>query len=169
MELNEAILKRRSIRKFNDKIIDDQIVDYLLHSAMAAPSARNKRPWEFYVVRNDMMMNQVREIATYLNYNATLMILVCGNLENSITKTTDDFWIQDCSAAIENILLSSTELGIGTVWCGVFPNREKCEKFARIFNLPENTIPLGLIQMGYTDEEFLARSQYEPNKVHFIG
>ena len=106
MEVREAIFKRRSVRKFQDKEVPNEIINSLLEDAMAAPSACNKKPWEFYVVKNKELQDSLKKKIMYCNYNSPLIIVVCGNKNNALTKEDNDFWIQDASAAIQNILLS---------------------------------------------------------------
>lgn len=168
MNLKEAILKRRSIRKFSDELISDELINELLISAMAAPSARNQQPWEFYVIKNNEVLTKIRSVAKNFDFNNTLSIVVCGNKERSITQNDNDFWIQDCAAAVENILLSATSLGLGAVWCGLFPVLERSNAIKEIINVKDNIVPMALIQMGIPAEEKEERTQYKSDYVHFI-
>lgn len=168
MNVYDAILKRRSIRKFKSDFLSEEIIEKLLIAAMAAPSARNMQPWEFYVVSNKEVMNKIRDVARSIDFDSPLMIVVCGNTDRGITKKNNDFWIQDCSAAIENILLAATELGLGTVWCGLYPVLERANAVREIINEEKNIIPLGVIHIGYPDEEKEERSQYNIKYVHYM-
>ena len=168
MEIREAIYKRRSVRSFLDKEVDDFIILKLLEDAMAAPSACNKRPWEFYVIKNKKIQNTLKQKILFCNYNSPLMIVVCGNKDNAFSKDDNDYWIQDASAAIENILLSALSFDLGTCWCGLFPIKRRSEKVRKILELSENIIPLGLIHIGYPKKEIEGRTQYEETKVHYI-
>lgn len=168
MNVYDAILKRRSIRKFKSDFLSEEIIEKLLIAAMAAPSARNMQPWEFYVVSNKEVMNKIRDVARSIDFDSPLMIVVCGNTDRGITKKNNDFWIQDCSAAIENILLAATELGLGTVWCGLYPVLERANAVRKIINEEKNIIPLGVIHIGYPDEEKEERSQYNIKYVHYM-
>lgn len=168
MNTYETILKRRSIRKFKDTKIKDEDILKLLEAAMAAPSAKNLQPWEFYVITNNSIMNEIRSFVSYFNYNSSLMIVVCGNTSRSITKNDNDFWIQDCSSAVENILLTATSLNLGTVWCGLYPVIERSNKIKQLLKCPNNIIPMALIHVGYPDEEKEERTQYNENYVHYI-
>ena len=168
MNVYDAILKRRSIRKFKSDFLSEEIIEKLLIAAMAAPSARNMQPWEFYVVSNKEVMNKIRDVARSIDFDSPLMIVVCGNTDRGITKKNNDFWIQDCSAAIENILLAATELGLGTVWCGLYPVLERANAVCEIINEEKNIIPLGVIHIGYPDEEKEERSQYNIKYVHYM-
>lgn len=169
MNVYDAILKRRSIRKFKCDAISDEIIKKLLIAAMAAPSARNMQPWEFYVISNKEVMSKIRNVARSIDFESPLMIIVCGNTDRSITKNDNDFWIQDCSAAIENILLTATSENLGTVWCGIYPVMDRINKVTEIINLPKSIIPLGVIHIGYKDEEKEERTQYNDEYVHYIN
>lgn len=168
MNTYKTILKRRSIRKYSDGVISNEIIDMLLQAAMAAPSARNAQPWEFYVVTNKEVMLKLRSVSKNLDFASSAMIIVCGNTERSITKNDNDFWIQDCSAAVENILLLATELGLGTLWCGLYPVVERSDKVREYISAPNHHIPMALIHIGHADEEKEERSQYNEAFIHYV-
>ena len=166
MTAMEAIWARRSVRKFTDAPVPDEMIKTLLESAMAAPSACNMRPWEFYVVKNAALREQLRLASRYTNMNSSLMIVVAGNDKRSLTHKENDFWIQDCSAATENILLSATELGLGACWCGLLPVATPVKKVRKLLSLEEHIIPMALIQLGYPAETPEPRTQYDEARVH---
>lgn len=166
MDVRECILKRRSIRKFKNQAISNEIIKDLLECAMAAPSACNKQPWEFYVIKDDKLLEKTKKIGRYTNFNSPCVIIVCGNRDRTLSKKDNDFYIQDCSAAIENILLRATSLGLGTVWCGITPMEIPYKNAKEILNLPEIIEPLGMIHLGYPDENKEERTQYNENFVH---
>lgn len=169
MNIKEAVLKRRSIRKFNDKKISDEIIKDILEAAMAAPSACNLQPWEFFVIKNKDMQEEIRSKASrFTNYNSSLIIVVAGNEKKSLPGRLKDFWQQDCSAAIENMLLMATYHNVGTCWCGLYPNIESVEKVREILKQEKHIVPLALIHLGYYDENVEPRSQYDEAKVHII-
>lgn len=168
MELNEALLKRRSVRKFSPEIVSDEDIEKLMHAAMSGPSAMNKKPWEFYVVKNLSILSKVVGLMRYANYGANCAIIVAGNMNNTMEGVGRDFWIQDCSAATENILLKATELGLGTVWCGAYPDLKASDALRETLDAPENIVPLNVILVGHPLDEPDARDQYEKNKVHMI-
>lgn len=167
MENHECMLKRRSIRQFLSKEVNDAQIKKMLEAAMAAPSAINRQPWEFYVIKNKQIQSKIRQIATYYNYNSTLLIVVAGN-ENYFISNAKDFWIEDCSAATENILLAATESGLGSVWCGIYPKQDRIDAVAKILNTPKNIIPFALIHIGYPNEVKEKRTQYDLEKIHQI-
>ena len=168
MDFIELSKKRRSVRKFTDKEISDELIEQLLISAMAAPSARNMQPWEFYVVKNKELQQEIKNNFKNYNFNSTLTIVVCGNKNRTLTQNDNDFWIQDCSAAVENILLAATSLGLGAVWCGAFPVVERSDKVREILNIDPMIIPIAVIQIGYPDEEKESRTQFNKEYVHYL-
>jgi nitroreductase len=169
MEVRECILKRRSIRKFKEQDVDNDTIKDILECAMAAPSACNKQPWEFYVIKNPDLLNEIKTVGRYTNFNSPLVIVVCGNRERTLSDRINDFYIQDCSAAIENILLRVTSLNLGAVWCGLQPMEIPYNKAKEVLKLTDNIEPLGMIHIGYPDEEKEERTQYNVDYVHFYG
>ena len=168
MELKEVLLKRRSIRKFTDEPVSDEMINELLHAAMSGPSACNKRPWEFYVITNEQKLNELKSASRFTKYTAKLAIVVCGNLSHALPLKMAEYWIQDCSAATENILLRATDLGLGTVWCGIYPQKKAEERVQKILEIPNKQIPLNIIFIGHPAEEPEARDQYDEKRVHYI-
>lgn len=168
MEVFEAILMRRSVRKFTDKKVTDEQIDKLLNAAMAAPSACNKRPWHFYVVKNEEVLSQLKKASRFSNKNSSLIIVACGDTKRALPMQLNDYWIQDVSAAVENILLTATGLGLGTCWCGLHPMVRTVKKVRAILGAPEHHIPMALIHVGYPDEFPEARTQFEEKRVKII-
>lgn len=168
MEVKDVLLKRRSIRKYLDKEVSDEIIEELLHAAMSGPSACNRRPWIFYVIKDQDKLNELRKASRFSNMNAPLAIVVVGDLSRSLPLQLKDFWIQDCSAATENILLRATDLGLGSLWCGIYPQKRPVERVKKILGITNSDIPLNIIYIGYGDEEKESRDQYEKNRVKVI-
>jgi len=168
MEVKEALLKRRSVRKFTSQEISDETIDELLHAAMSGPSACNKTPWEFYVIKNPETLKNLQGAAHYSNIDAPLAIVVAGNLSRALPLKLSTFWIQDCSAATENILLRAVDLGLGTVWCGIHPQKMAEKKVKEALGLPDKQIPLNIIYIGYPAEFPEMRDQYNEKYVHII-
>ena len=168
MEVKDALFKRRSIRKYLDKEVSDEIIEELLHAAMSGPSACNRRPWIFYVIKDQDKLNELRKASRFSNMNAPLAIVVVGDLSRSLPLQLKDFWIQDCSAATENILLRATDLGLGSLWCGIYPQKRPVERVKEILGITNSDIPLNIIYIGYGDEEKESRDQYEKNRVKVI-
>jgi len=167
MDVKEALQRRRSVRKFTDEPVSDEMVDVLLHAAMSGPSACNKMPWEFYVVKNPEKLNELKSASRFTKMDAPLAIVVAGNLSHALPMQFAEFWIQDCSAATENILLQVTELGLGAVWCGMHPQKKPKERVREILGITGRIEPLNIIYIGHPAEEPEPRDQYNERKVHY--
>ncbi len=168
MELTDVLLKRRSVRKFSEEAVSEEDILKLLHAGMSGPSACNKTPWEFFVVTNPDALEKLRKAARFSKITAPLAIVVCGNLSKALPLKFASFWIQDCSAATENILLEATDLGLGAVWCGVHPMKTAEKNVREALSLPEKLVPLNIIHIGHPLEEPAARDQFNEKKVHYI-
>ena len=168
MELKEALLKRRSVRKFTEEEVSQEMIEELLHAAMSGPSACNKKPWQFYVVKNKKKLEELKSASRFTKISAKLAIVVCGDLAKALPLKFSQYWIQDCSAATENILLRATDLGLGAVWCGVHPQDGAEDRVREILDLPKKQIPLNVIFMGHPAEEPEARDQFDESRVHYF-
>ena len=168
MELKEVLLKRRSVRKFKEDSVADEMIEELLHAAMSGPSACNKKPWDFYVITNPQKLEELKVSSMFTKMSSPLAVVVCGDLSRALPLKMAEYWIQDCSAATENILLRATDLGLGAVWCGIYPQKKAIEKVRKILEIPKSQIPLNLIFIGHPAEEPEARDQYEEKRVHYI-
>ena len=158
----EWIKARRSIRKYTPEPVSDEQLQALLEAAMASPSASNRQPWEFVVVRDGALrqaLSQVHQWA-YMAAQAPVVIVVCGR------EDVSRHWVEDCSAATENLLLAVTTLGLGAVWVGIHPDAEREAKVRRILRLPERLRVLCLVPLGHPAEKHPPRTQYDPAKVH---
>lgn len=169
MELKEALLKRRSIRKFTDEPVSREEIDELLYAAMCAPSACNRRPWEFFAVTNPELLGKLKNASFFSRHDAPLAIVVCGNLNRALPLDMAEYWIQDCSAATENILLRAADLGLGAVWCGIYPQPRPEKKVRELLSLSDKQIPLSLILIGHPAEEGTDRKVYDESCIHRIN
>ena len=172
MTVIDAIKKRRSIRKFvpGADVTDDQI-KVLLESAMLAPSACNTRPWEFIVVRDRKILDQIRKTHPYTGMleTASLAIIITALPETQETINgglAKGYFPQDCGAAVENILLAAVSLELGTCWCGVYPKENRIADMREI--LGTTKLPFNVIAIGVPDEEPNQRGKYEESKVTYI-
>lgn len=165
MEVMEAIHTRRSIRKFQSQPVPDELVKGLLAAAMSAPSAGNEQPWQFVVITEPQLLGQVPHINPYaaMAGRAPLGILVCGDLA---LEKYPGYWVQDCSAAVQNLLLAAHGQGLGAVWTGIYPLNDRVEKFKELCRLPEPVIPLALVVIGYPAQKFPAEDRFRPDRVH---
>ena len=164
----DFIYKRRSVRIFeHQKEVEKEKLEELLKAAMAAPSASNGQPWDFVVVTDPDKLAELRRRMNYGNYNATAAIAVLANLGIAKKESSFRFWVQDCSAATENILLAATALGLGSVWIGGYPKDDVTGVIHEILEIPADIDILNLIYIGYTAEEKPAHTKYEENRVHW--
>jgi nitroreductase len=168
MDTLEAIRTRRSVRKYQDQPVPEELVQKLLAAAMNAPSARNGQPWQFVVIDDGRMLADVAEINpnAQMARQAPLGIVICGDL--SLEKSPG-YWMVDCSAAAENMLLAAHALGLGAVWTGVFPREERMKGLRRLVKLPENVIAHSLVIVGYPAEQPPPHDNYRPDRVHRNG
>ena len=168
MEFNDVIYKRRSIRKYLNKDVEDSKLLELMKYAMAAPSAINKKPVVFYIIKNNEIIEKLSDGVLFSKIISPIMILVAVDLTKSISTNPNDFYNQDASACVENILLGATNLGLSTCWIGTYPKQEKVNKVKEVLNLNENILPFALIHVGYGDEIKESRTQYESTRVTII-
>ncbi len=159
----DNILSRKSVRKYSDKKIEQEKIDAIVKSAMAAPSAMNKQPWELLVVTDKEILEKLASIAANASYSkdCQLAIIVCGN-----KSTSEKFWIQDCCAVTENILLAVESLNLGAVWCAVFPDDVKVQQIQELFSISEDIIPLNIVPIGYPLVKEYPKQKYTDKKVH---
>ena len=166
-DLIDLIYRRRSIRKFTDEPVSREDLTTLLKAGMAAPSAMNVQPWEFVVITEPEILEKFRGSLMFAKMVAPAAICVLGRTRIPGRKTTEDFWVQDCSAATENILLAAVALGLGAVWIGVHPVFIFGKQVRSILNLPSGVTPLNLIYIGHPAEEKEPRTQYDETRVHW--
>ncbi|MCG3222208.1 MAG: nitroreductase family protein [Candidatus Heimdallarchaeota archaeon] len=161
----DNILTRRSIRKFVDKPVSDEDIESILRAAMASPSAGNMQPWEFLVIKDRKILDKVPEIHQYakMALESPIAIVVCCDTSK---KVREGFWIQDCSAASQNILLAAHALGLGAVWCGIYPNEERTKAFQELLKMPSDVYPVNIIPIGHPAEEKEPSDRYTEEKIH---
>lgn len=160
------IHSRRSIRKYKDKALPDSAIEEILRAAMYAPSAVNRQPWHFIVVTDREVLDRVTEIhpnASFLN-TASHAILVCGDDQ---LQHDDGYYVVDCGAATQNLLLAAHMLGIGACWIGVHPREERKRRFSELFGLPEHVHPFAMVSLGYPDEEKSTPERFRPERIHY--
>ena len=168
MEAMECILSRRSIRKFTAEKPPANIIDELLAAGFAAPSAGNQQPWHFIVMDNRDMLNAITEYHenAQMLKEAPLAIVICGDRRLEKYK---DYWVQDCSAAAQNILLAAHARGLGAVWLGVYPRENRVGKTKSLLGLPEEVLPLAIIALGYPAEKKEPSRRWDGQKIHYNG
>ena len=164
----ENIMTRTSIRKYKDQPIEQEKIDIMLKAAMAAPTALNMQPWHFIVIDDKKTIDL---LSGQQPTKAPLLIAVCGDTN----KTTmpdgkgklPDFWIQDVSAATENLLLAAHALGLGAVWTGVYPVMERTAEIANVLNCPNNIVPVAVVRIGYPDESPQPKNKFNEENISY--
>lgn len=166
MNLSEAIHTRRSIRKFTDELVPDEMIRKILEAAMMAPSAGNAQPWQFIVINSREILDSMVDVHPYIKMvkQAPVGILICGDLSK---EKHQGYWVQDCSAAMQNLLLAAHDLGLGAVWTGIHPIEERVTAFKSMFNLPDHIMPLGFAPMGWPAQEMKSESRFKADRVHY--
>ena len=166
METFEAIFDRRSIRKYDTRPVEVEKIVEMLKAAMYAPSANNTQPWQFMVITNREMLDELRRVHPYAAMLATapLAILVCGDKSR---EPNEGYLNTNCSAATQNLLLAAQALGLGSVWLGVFPREERIKGISGVCKLPEHIIPISLIALGYPAETKVRPARFLPEKIHW--
>lgn len=165
MDVMKAIMERRSVRSFTEQQVTDEQVEQILRAGMNAPSAGNAQPWEFIIIRNKETLTQIAAINQYAAFapSASVGILACGNLD---LEKFQGYWVQDVSAAVENMLLAVHGMGLGAVWTGIYPMQDRVIAFQRLVHAPDNVIPLGLIVVGFAHEYPQPVSRFKPERIH---
>lgn len=168
METREAILSRRSVRKFEAREVPSELIDELLLAADVAPSACNKRPLCFYVIKNSEKLAALSDSGRFTGMSSPLAIVVAGDMTRKLPRSFGDYWIHDAAAATENILIMATDLGLGSCWCGVHLQPSVGEKISEVLSLPENIVPFSLIRIGYPAEFPMPYERYDSDRVKII-
>jgi len=165
MDTMEALMTRRSIRKYEQKTVSEDLIEKILRAAMAAPSANNEQPWHFIVVEDRNVLDLIPRVHPYAQMvkEATLAILVCGD---TTLEKHPGYWVVDCCAATENLLLACHALGLGAVWLGVYPRAERMQSMNDLFGLPAHIKPCALISIGYPAEKKDRPDRYKTERVH---
>ena len=166
MDILTALHSRRSVRAYTDEPVSAADIQVMLDAAMIAPSAGNARPWQFIVIDDPTILAVAPSINQYAGMvpKAPVAIAVCADL--SLEKHPG-FWVQDCSAAVQNLMLAATSLGLGTVWTGIYPEESRVRGFSSLLELPPNVLPLALVAIGRPAKQPERLSRFEPEKVHY--
>lgn len=164
----ENIMTRTSVRQFTSQPIAKDTLVSLVKAGMAAPSAVNLQPWSFIIVDEPETLQKLDSIHPYANLKtATAAIVVCGLLDKTDNDEIRAYWVQDCSAATENILLAAHAYGLGAVWCGVYPTQERVYEVSKVLDIPQNVIPLNIITMGYPAENPEPKDKFTSENIHY--
>lgn len=164
----ENIMTRTSIRQFTDQQIGKDTLENIVKAGMAAPSATNAQPWAFVIVTEKATLDSLNAVHPYANLKtATAAIIVCGNMEKAMDGEGREYWVQDCSAATENILLAAHAYGLGAVWCGVYPIQERVNAVKEVLGLPGHIVPLNIVTMGYPAINPEPKDKFKPENIHY--
>jgi nitroreductase len=165
MDIQEALLNRRSIRKYKNQKISQENINKILKAAMYAPSAMNLQSWQFIVIDSKEVMLEIVKSIPYAEMlkQSVAAILVCGD---TAVEKNESWLLQNCSATTQNILLSAHELGIGSCWIGIHGMVDIINNIKLQFKLPENILPVSLVSLGYPDESVIAEDRFKKEKIH---
>lgn len=165
----DNIATRTSIRDYEARPVEKEKIEKMLRAAMAAPTAMNKQPWHFVVVDQRNVLDALAGANPYAKMlkKAPLAIVVCGNTDKMIEGGGRDFWIQDASAATENLLLAAHAMGLGAVWTGAYPSEERCISISKVLSLSDNLVPLNMIVVGYPAEQPQPKQKFKEENVSY--
>ena len=165
MDALDTILTRRSVRKYTKKPISDKIINELLEAAVSAPSAGDQQPWQFIIIDDRRILDEIPKVHPYSSMlkDAAKAILICAD---TTLETHKGYFPLDCSAATQNILLAAHAKGIGSCWLGVYPREERIIGLRKLLNIPENVIPFSLISLGYPAEKQGKVERLKDSRVH---
>ena len=163
----EEIFKRISVRKYEDKAVEKDKIEKILRAAMAAPSAGNQQPWEFYVVTDKEKIKALSECSPYSGCaaNAPVVLVPCYRTEGLMFPEFDTI---DLSIATENAWLEITSLGLGGVWLAVAPIEDRVEKVKAVLDIPDSLVPFALLPFGYHAEDRSQQDRYDEARVHYV-
>ena len=161
-----AIFERRSIRDYQNRDVESEKIEQILRAGMAAPTSTNNQEWEFDVIKNKEIMYQIMEMYVYASalQTAPVCIAVCAN-KNRVSEPNELFWVQDLSAAAQNMLIAATALELGSLWLGLYSNQRN--ELKRLLHLPDYVDPLMLLVFGYAKVKKEPVERYLEERVHF--
>ena len=162
----KEIFERVSIRKYTDQPVEDEIILAILRAAMAAPSAGNQQPWEFYVVRDRSKLEELSRVSPYAGCTKTAPVAI-------ISVYREKLWAPayaqiDMSIAMENLWLACGEQGLGGVWLGIAPVEERMKAVETILNIPEGLRAFAIFPLGYPAEERKQQNRFDESRIHII-
>lgn len=165
MDAMQAILTRRSIRRYTSEPVSDEMVGELLKAAMSAPTATGEA-WRFVVVRDRNILESVKNFHPHaaMLKKASVGILVCGD---PTVETREGRWPLDCAAATENMLIAANAHGLGACWVGIYPVEERITGIRELLGIPEHVIPLSMVSLGHPAEKKDPPSRFRPELVHY--
>nr|WP_321411562.1 nitroreductase family protein [uncultured Carboxylicivirga sp.] len=168
-ETLSTIFNRKSVRHYTAEKVTTEQLSMMAKAGMAAPTAVDKRPWAFVIVQKREVLDKLAEVLPHAKMlkQATDAIVVCGDLSKALEGDAQPYWIQDCSAATQNILLAAESMGLGAVWTGVHPIKVREEQVQNVLGNPHDKIPLNVIAVGYPTEEDKPKNKWNESNLHW--
>lgn len=165
----KTIFSRKSVRNYVEATVPPETLEFLVRAGMAAPSAMDRRPWEFIIINDKTVVKKLNDALPHAKMaeKAGHAIVVAGNIEKQAGGKDSTFWIMDCSAAVENILLAAESLGLGAVWTAVYPNADRLKPVIETLGLPSNIVPLAFIPVGKPDGSDKPKEKFDKEKIHW--
>ena len=166
MDALECIHTRRSVRKYTDEPVSPEDIREMLSAAMTAPSACKQFPWHFVLVTDPAKLKAVKAFSPHAGMaaRAPLAVLVCA--DTALETRCPGYWVQDCAAAVENLLLAARALGLGAVWTGSYPREDRVEGFRALLDIPENVVPMAFLVVGHPAEPQERADRFLADRVH---
>jgi nitroreductase len=161
------IMTRTSIRQYTDETVSKADIETMLRAGMAAPTAVNRQPWHFVAVTDKAKLAELAGRRGGMIKQAGVAIVVCGNMDKAMQGPGQAFWVQDCSAATENILLAANAIGLGAVWTGCYPMDDRVAEVSKTLKLPEAIVPLCVIAIGHPAEQPAPKDKWKPENVSY--
>jgi len=161
----EAIFTRRSIRKFTCRRVPEEALLEVIRAAAAAPSAGNEQPWHFVIIDQRKTLDSVPHYHPHAEMmrEAQAAVVICSDLR---MDKHDGMWVQDCSAATQNLLLAAHAQGLGAVWVGLYPREDRVAKTRALLRLPDNVVPFAIVPLGFPAESKAADDRFRLDRIH---
>jgi nitroreductase len=168
MDAMTALYSRRSIRLYESKPVPHQLLQEIITAGMCAPSAGNERPWHFILLTDRGILDEIPRFHPYaaMLKQASVAVLLCADLT---LEKHSGYWVLDCAAATENLLLAAHAKGLGAVWCGVYPTEDRVQNLKKLLRLPVQIVPFSLIPLGFPAELKQAGERFDGSRIHHNG
>ena len=170
-EVLECIMTRASVRRYTQEKVNDSIITEVLKAGMAAPTAANQQAWHFVVITDQTLKDTITDAFqwTKMVKDCAFAVVVCGDMSRLFEDDREKggFWTLDCSAASENMLLAAHALGLGGVWCGIYPEEDRMTRLSAILDLPPHLRPLNILSFGYPEAPVTPKEKWDPGKVSY--